>query len=153
MLCSRRLKRTRISLRSRRTRGRPSCGGGVWWASPRPSQGRRSPTSPQSSPRSTPRGPTWTSPAEMGYALRHLLQSLSDTIFEGLKVLVWLVHLLATQYLGYSHRFSQCSTTGVTNAMVYVILSVGVLHIKEPLLVIRTSTPSDSSGFPLSLSE
>ena len=27
---------------------------------------------------------------------------------------------------------SQCSTTGVTNAMVYVILSVG--HIKEPIL-------------------
>ena len=46
------------------------------------------------------------------------------------------------------YRFSQCSTTGVTKAVVCVILSV---HIKEPLLLIEKSSPCGGSGFPLSL--
>ena len=45
---------------------------------------------------------------------------------------------------------SQCSTTCVTKAMVCAILSV---HIKEPLLLIRKSSPCGGSVFPLSLSE
>ena len=49
-------------------------------------------------------------------------------------------------------RSSQCSMTGVTKAMVCVILS-GMMHIKEPLLLIGKSGPCGSSGFPLSLSE
>ena len=46
-------------------------------------------------------------------------------------------------------------TTGVTKAMVCAILSVGwyMVYIKEPLLLIRKSSPGGGSGFPLSLSE
>ena len=40
----------------------------------------------------------------------------------------------------------------VTKAVVCAILS-GMMHIKEPLLLIRKSSPCGSSGFPLSLSE
>ena len=47
---------------------------------------------------------------------------------------------------------SQCSTTGVTKAVVCAIMS-GIVHIKEPLLLIGKSSPCGGSGFPLSLSE
>ena len=50
-------------------------------------------------------------------------------------------------------RSSQCSTTGVTKAVVCAILSVGMVHIKEPLLLIEKSSSCGGSGFPLSLSE
>ena len=43
-------------------------------------------------------------------------------------------------------RSSQCSTTGVTKAVVYAILFV---HIKEPLLLIGKSSPCVGSMFPL----
>ena len=47
---------------------------------------------------------------------------------------------------------SQCSMTGVTMAMVCVILS-GMVHIKDPLLLIERSSPcSGGSGFSLLLS-
>ena len=49
-------------------------------------------------------------------------------------------------------RSSQFSMTGVTKAVVCVILS-GIMHIKEPLLLIRKSSLCDGSRFPLSLSE
>ena len=56
--------------------------------------------------------------------------------------------------MGWTHcaisRSSQCSTTGVTKAVVCVILSVGMMHIKEPLLLIGKSSPCGGSGFPLS---
>ena len=56
--------------------------------------------------------------------------------------------------MGWTHyaifRSSQCSTTGVTKAVVCVILSV---HIKEPLLLIDKSSLCGGSGFPFSLSE
>ena len=39
-------------------------------------------------------------------------------------------------------------TTGVPNAVVCAILSVGVMHIKEPLLLIGKSSPCGGSGFP-----
>ena len=42
-------------------------------------------------------------------------------------------------------RPSQCSTTGVTKAVVCVILSV------EPLLLIEKSRPCCGSGFPLAI--
>ena len=45
-------------------------------------------------------------------------------------------------------RSSQCSTTGVTKAVVYVILS-GMMHIKKTLLLIGKSSPCGGSGFPL----
>ena len=45
-------------------------------------------------------------------------------------------------------RSSQCSTTGVTKAVVCVMM-----HIKEPLLLTGKSSPCGGSGFPLSLSE
>ena len=48
---------------------------------------------------------------------------------------------------------SQCSMTGVTKAVVCVILSGGTMHIKEPLLLIGKSSPCGGSWFPLSLSE
>ena len=48
--------------------------------------------------------------------------------------------------------FKQCSTTGVTKAMVCVILS-GMMHMKEPLLLIGKSRPCGGSEFLLSLSE
>ena len=47
---------------------------------------------------------------------------------------------------------SQYSTTGVTKVMVCDILSVGVVHIKEPLLLIGKSSLCDWSRFPLLLS-
>ena len=48
-------------------------------------------------------------------------------------------------------RSSQCSMTGVTKAVVCAILS-GMVHIKEPLLLIGKSSLCGSSGFSLSLS-
>ena len=48
--------------------------------------------------------------------------------------------------------FQPCSMTGVTKAVVCAILS-GMVHIKEPLLLIGKSSPCGGSGFPLSLSE
>ena len=49
-------------------------------------------------------------------------------------------------------RSSQCSTTGVTKAVVcYPVY--GIMHIKEPLLLIGKSSPYDGSWFLLSLSE
>ena len=49
-----------------------------------------------------------------------------------------------------SYFSSKCSTTGVTKAVVYVILS-GMMYIKEPLLLIRKSSPcSAGSRFPVS---
>ena len=48
-------------------------------------------------------------------------------------------------------RSSQCSTTGVTKAVVCIILS-GMSNIK-PLLLIGKSSLCGGSGFPLSLSE
>ena len=47
---------------------------------------------------------------------------------------------------------SQCSTTGVTKVVVCAILS-GMVHIKDPLLLIGKSSPCGGSRFPLSLSE
>ena len=44
------------------------------------------------------------------------------------------------------------STTGIPNAVVCVILS-GMVHIKEPLLLIDKSSLCGGSGFPFSLSE
>ena len=58
--------------------------------------------------------------------------------------------------MGWTHRAiscsSQCSMTGATKAVVCTILS-GMVHIKEPLLLIRKSSLCGGSGFPLSLSE
>ena len=48
-------------------------------------------------------------------------------------------------------RSSQCPTTGVTMAVVYPVC--GMMHIKEPLLLIGKSSLCGGSGFPLSLSE
>ena len=48
---------------------------------------------------------------------------------------------------------SQCSMTGVTKDVVCVILSGGMMHIKEPLLLIRKSSLYGGSGYPLFLSE
>ena len=53
-------------------------------------------------------------------------------------------------HLAVSHS-RQFSTTGVTKAVVCVILS-GMMHMKEPLLLIIKSSPCGGSGFPLSLS-
>ena len=44
--------------------------------------------------------------------------------------------------------FHQCSMTGVTKVVVCVILS-GIVHIKEPLLLIGKSSPCGGTGFPL----
>ena len=46
-------------------------------------------------------------------------------------------------------RSSQCSTTDVTGCNPVC----GIVHIKEPLLLIGKSSPCGSSGFPFSLSE
>ena len=43
-------------------------------------------------------------------------------------------------------RSSQCSTTGVTKAVVCAILS-GMVHIKEPLLLIGKSSHVVAAGF------
>ena len=51
-----------------------------------------------------------------------------------------------------TQRSSQSSTTGVTKAVVCYLIC-GMVHIKEPLLLIGKSSPFGGSGFPLSLSE
>ena len=68
-------------------------------------------------------------------------------------------HLLMVQLVvgsiphGGSIELFQCSTAGVTKAVVYDILS-GMVHIKKTLLLIRKSNPcSGGCGFPFSLSE
>ena len=52
--------------------------------------------------------------------------------------------------MGWTHwaisRSSQCSTTGVTKAVVCVILC-GMVHNKEPLLLIRKSSLLAAAGF------
>ena len=48
---------------------------------------------------------------------------------------------------------AKCSTTGVTKTVVCVILCCGMVHIKEPLLLIDKISLCGGSGFPLSLSE
>ena len=58
--------------------------------------------------------------------------------------------LIDPSWWSYFHS-SQCSTIGVTKAVVCAMLWNG---IKEPLLLIRKSSPcSGGSGIPLSLSE
>ena len=47
-------------------------------------------------------------------------------------------------------RSSQCSMTVVTKAVVCVILC-GMMHMKEPLLLIGKSSPCGGSGFPLAI--
>ena len=47
-------------------------------------------------------------------------------------------------------RSSQCSTTGVTKAVVYVILC-GMMHKKQPLLLIGKSSLCGGSVFPLAI--
>ena len=46
-------------------------------------------------------------------------------------------------------RSSQCPTTGVTKAVLCVILSVILMHIKEPLLLIGKSSLCGGSRLPL----
>ena len=58
---------------------------------------------------------------------------------------------LKTQQTHFSVISSPCSTTGVTKAVVCAILS-GMMHIKEPLLLIGKSSPCGCSRFHLSLS-
>ena len=76
-------------------------------------------------------------------------------VLRGKSVRSWCDGSLDRSFMEWTHwaisRSSQCSTTGVTKAMVCVIL--WDMHIKEPLLLIETSSPCGSSGFPLSLSE
>ena len=59
-------------------------------------------------------------------------------------------------FMGCTHwamsRSSQCSTTGVTKAVVCYPVC-GMMHIKEPLLLIEKSSLCGGSGFPPSLSE
>ena len=51
-------------------------------------------------------------------------------------------------------RSSHCSTTGVTKAVRGMCYPVcGMVHIKEPLLLIGKSRLCGGSGFPFSLSE
>ena len=56
---------------------------------------------------------------------------------------IWFCHLARL-----ISRSSQYSTTGVTKVVVCVILS-GMMHIKEPLLLIEKCSPCGSSRFPL----
>ena len=50
-------------------------------------------------------------------------------------------------------RSSQCSTTWCNKGCGMCYPVCGMMHIKEPLLLIRKSSPCGGSGFPLSLSE
>ena len=60
-----------------------------------------------------------------------------------------ILHQWIQLQFGLFSRSSQCSTTGVTKAVVCtVILSVGKMHIKEPLLLIGKSSLCGGSGFP-----
>ena len=47
---------------------------------------------------------------------------------------------------------NQCAMTGVRNVVVCAIQS-GMMHIKEPLLLIGKNSPCGGSRFPLLLSE
>ena len=64
------------------------------------------------------------------------------------------LRLYGVGYMVYSLRFaararsSQCSTTGVTKAM-----ACGMMHMREPLLLVGKSSQYGGSGFSLSSSE
>ena len=73
--------------------------------------------------------------------------SIFTTIFALHQICQWIVKGFDTKI-----RSSQCSMTVVTKAVVCAILS-GMVHIKEPLLLIGKSSPCGGSGFLLSLSE
>ena len=62
--------------------------------------------------------------------------------------LYYSVHSWCDGYHGAIARSNQCSTTGVTKAMV-----CAMMHIKELLLLIGKNSPCGGSGFFLSLSE
>ena len=47
---------------------------------------------------------------------------------------------------------SQCSTVGITQAVGMYCLVCEMVHIKDPLLLIRKNNSCSGSGFPLSLS-
>ena len=46
-------------------------------------------------------------------------------------------------------RSNQCSTTGPSKVVVCDVLSVGKVHINDPLLVIKKSSLCGDSGFPV----
>ena len=80
----------------------------------------------------------------------------SEMKLRGKSVRSWCDGSSGRSFMGWTHwaisRSSQCSTTGVSKAVVCAILS-GMEHIKEPLLLIEKRSPCGGSGFPLSLSE
>ena len=51
--------------------------------------------------------------------------------------LLLLIHNFNYEFI----NISQCSTIGVTKAVVCVILSMGVVHIKDTLLLISKNSP------------
>ena len=71
----------------------------------------------------------------------------------------WCDGSLDRSFMGWTHwaisHSSQCSTTGVTKAVICAILSIRVyhVHIKELLLLIDKSSLCGSSWFPFSLSK
>ena len=84
------------------------------------------------------------------------LFSYVDVSIWHLSFLEWCDGLSDRSFMGWTHwaisRSSQCSMTGVTKAVVCAIL-YGMVHIKEPLLLIKKSSLCGSSRFPFSLSE
>ena len=88
---------------------------------------------------------------------------LDTDIYKERDVALWYGHSLMVRWIVGSilhvvnplsyFSFQPVLHDGVTKAVVCAILSVGMVHIKEPLLLIGKSSPCGGSGFPLSLSE
>ena len=64
-----------------------------------------------------------------------------------------LLHSVLTSLIGHSTTFYCLLNTAVTKASGMYYPVCGMLHIKEPLLLIENSSPCGGSGFPFSLSE
>ena len=80
------------------------------------------------------------------YGITHMVKYHSDSEREETRC----------RHMGYfpiSSKGSFICTTGVTKAVVCCHPVCGMVHIKEPLVLIKKSSPCGNSGFPLSLSE
>ena len=77
------------------------------------------------------------------------VMTLIEHAWDDMGRLLWLQAPAHTSYLSFQPVIHDWCNTG--RGMCYSLC--GMVHIKEPLLLIEKSSPCGGSGFPLSLSE
>ena len=89
------------------------------------------------------------------YGVKQIRTTRSEMQLRGKSVRSWCDGLSDRSFMGWTHwaisRSSQCSATGVTKAVICAVC--GMVHIKEPLLLIGKSSLCGGSGLSFSLSE